>query len=103
MVNALLSPLPEDLLNGDERAALRAAGADRRYTLDQARLETWAARPPAEAAAALVAFALPARSGDAALRGQLADFLGETGRGARVRAVRAALATLFESPDYQLC
>lgn len=103
VVNALLSPLPEDLLNGDERAALRAAGTDRRYTLDQARLEAWATLPPEEAAAAVVTFALPARAGDAALRGRLADFLAETGRGARVRAVRAALATLFESPDYQLC
>ena len=103
VVVALLSPLPEDLLNGDERAALRAAGPDRRYTLDPARLEAWAGLPSDQAAAALVSFALPARAGDAALRARLAAFLDGNGRTNRVRAVRAALATLFESPDYQLC
>ncbi|MBA4137472.1 MAG: DUF1800 domain-containing protein [Opitutus sp.] len=105
VVSGLLSPLPEDLLNGDERAALRAAGGDmRRYTLAPERLEAWATLPAEAAASALLEFALPARAKDQALREQLARFLADAeGTNRERNALRAALGTLLESPDYQLC
>lgn len=106
VVSALLNPIDEDLLNGDERAALRAAGLTlERCTLSVERLEAWAALPPREAAAQLLQLALPARVSDEALLSQFAGFLDSAGAPGRVphHALRAALGTLLESPDYQLC
>lgn len=105
VVSALLNPIAEDLLNGDERAALRASGIDvSRLSLSNERLDAWAKLPHPEAAKALLAFALPARAGDAALVAQLADFLDLSASRGRARdGLRTALGTLFESPDYQLC
>jgi hypothetical protein len=105
VVSALLNPLNEELLNGDEKAALRAAGGDlRRYTLAPVRVDAWAQLSAAEAARALLEFALPARASDANLCAQLAQFLATTeGTNREQRALRAALGTLLESPDYQLC
>lgn len=105
VVNSLLNPLPEDLLNGDERAALRAAGGDTtRYTLAVERLDAWAKLTPDEAARALLEFALPARANDGALRTHLARFVTNAeGTNRERNALRTALGTLLESPDYQLC
>lgn len=105
VVNGLINPLQEDLLNGDERAALRKAGLDlKSYTLSNERLDTWARLPAPDAARALLEFALPARAADTALRDQLAQFLGPAEGTPRERpALRTALGTLLESPDYQLC
>lgn len=105
VVSALLNPLNEELLNGDERAALRAAGLElSRYTLSPQRVESWSALPPDEAAQALLATALPGRATDAALRAELVRYLAAYADTPReTAAVRTALGTLLESPDYQLC
>lgn len=103
-VSALVTPLNEDLLNGDERAALRAAGPGKVYTVPVTQLDAWAAAAPADTAAALVKLAVPARAADRALLEQLTAFLADAGDGPKRRnAIRAALGTLLESPDYQLC
>lgn len=103
-VNTLLNPTNEELLNGDERAALRAAGGLARFVFPQERFDAWARLPAPEAARTLLALVLPARRDDDALAGQLAAFIATEAANSRPRsAVRTALATLLESPDYQLC
>lgn len=105
VVSALLHPLNEELLNGDERTALRAAGLEpSRYTLSNERVETWAALPPPEAAQALLATALPGRADDLNLTSEIVRYLATYAESPRMRAaLRTALGTLLESPDYQLC
>lgn len=103
-INAALNPLNEELLNGDERAALRHAGGSRAFAFPPERFDAWAAEPSTAAAAALLTLALPGRRHDAQLQQQLADYLeGERSRARPRTAVRTALATLLESPDYHLC
>lgn len=105
LVRSLLNPIQEDLLNGDERAALQAAGGDlTRYTFAATRIEEWSRLAPADAARELLGFALPGRAGDPAVLEPLTRFLAAADGSAREQgAVRTALGTLLESPDYQLC
>lgn len=103
LVNALLAPLDESVLNADELFALDVAASNGQtnFTVAPARFEAWAALPPAAAAQRLLDLALPARRGSP-LEAQLAAQL--AGAAGRSRAeLRDALATLLESPDYQLC
>jgi hypothetical protein len=103
VANALLNPLNEANLNADEVFELDVAATNgvANFTLAPDRLDAWAKLPPAEAARELLALALPARH-DPALAEQLAGFLAQ-GKAAPRARVRTALATLLESPDYQLC
>lgn len=103
VVADLLTPMDPALLNGDERQALAAADPGLQYSLSLERLDAWARLPPADAAAALIRLALPARAGDPVLRGQVVACIEGSPPGARRQAVRAALGALFEAPDYQLC
>jgi hypothetical protein len=105
LIQALLSPLNEGNLNGDEQIELATAYADgiSNFTLDDARLATWAKLPAADRARELVRRYVPDLSGTD-LEKQLVTFLERGGRQDRPEATtRAALATLLESPNYQLC
>lgn len=103
VVADLLTPMDPALLNGDERQALAAADPGQQYSLPLERLDAWARLPSADAAAALIRLALPARAGDPRLQAQVAVCIEGSPPGARRPAVRAALGALFEAPDYQLC
>lgn len=103
VANALLNPLNESTLNADELFELDVAATNgiSNFTLAQSRLDAWAKLPPAECARALLQVALPAQA-DPALADELAGFLAKGNAAPRAR-VRTALATLLESPNYQLC
>jgi len=103
VANALLNPLNESTLNADELFELDVAATNgvSNFTLAPSRLDAWAKLPPAEAARALLQLALPAQA-DPALADELAGFLAKGNAAPRAR-VRTALATLLESPNYQLC
>ncbi len=100
--NALLSPVPEALLNGDERAALRAAGDIGDFTVRPERFIEWAKLSSEECARVMVSLALPRRINDARLLASVAELI-DDGSQRRDFTLRAVLATLLESPDYQLC
>jgi hypothetical protein len=105
LIQALLSPLNEDNLNGDEQIELAAAYADgiTNFTLDQARLADWAKLPAAQRASELVKRYVPDLTGTA-LERQVTAFLERSAQVSQApAATRAALATLLESPNYQLC
>jgi uncharacterized protein (DUF1800 family) len=103
VVQSLLRPIDRDALNADEVRELTAAEDARpvQFTLDEKRLLNWARLSPDEAAAQLVACSLPGRK-DAELQARIAKFLAN-GTERPAASVRAALAALLESPDYQLC
>ncbi|MBL9216890.1 MAG: DUF1800 domain-containing protein [Opitutaceae bacterium] len=105
VIQALLHPLNEDQLNGDEQIELAAAYADgvTNFTLDETRLAQWAKLPPADRARELVHRHVPGLAGTE-LERQLTRFLERSARHtAAEAATRAGLATLLESPNYQLC
>ncbi|MBL9215961.1 MAG: DUF1800 domain-containing protein [Opitutaceae bacterium] len=105
LINGLLQPLNENALNGDEQIELAAAYAEgvRHFTLDPARLADWARQPAAPRARLLAQRYLPEIVGTG-LEHQLAAYLERGGEHGRAEAAtRAALATLLESPGYQLC
>lgn len=105
MVEALLHPLNEPGLNGDEKIELAAAYADgiRNFTLDESQLARWAKLSPAERARELITRHAPGLRGSP-IEQQLAAFL-TTGNtpSESVPLTRDALATLLQSPAYQLC
>jgi len=105
LIQALLSPLNEEALNGDEQIELAAAYADgiSNFTLDQGRLTQWAKLAPADRARELIQRHVPDLAGTETER-QVATFLERSGQHSKAEAApRAALATLLESPSYQLC
>lgn len=105
LISALLSPLDEANLNADEQMELAAAYADgvTNFTLDEARLAEWALLPAADRARELVRRHVPDLAGTK-VEHQLATFLERSAQHSpAVAATRAALATLLESPNYQLC
>jgi uncharacterized protein (DUF1800 family) len=105
LISALLSPLNEDNLNGDEQIELAAAYADgiTNFTLDQERLDQWSKLPPSDRARELVRRYVPDLAGTD-LERQVAAFLERSAQLSQApAATRAALATLLESPNYQLC
>jgi hypothetical protein len=105
LIQTLLAPLNEDNLNGDEQIELAAAYADgiTNFTLDQERLAQWAKLPPAERARQLVRRYVPDLAGTD-LEKQVETFLERSAQLSQApAATRAALATLLESPNYQLC
>ena len=103
LIESLLHPLNRSTLNAEEQAALDAAQSKgpAAYALGDEPLAAWGRLPPAEAAAQLLARSLPARAGTP-LAAQIAAFLAD-GRSGPAATARAALATLLESPAYQLC
>ncbi|MBI2517744.1 MAG: DUF1800 domain-containing protein [Opitutae bacterium] len=103
VINALLSPLNEDALNGDEQHALANARTEgvTHFTLGPEQLKPLALLPSAQAAQQLLARALPGRPAEP-FGSQLEKFLARGGARPEA-AVRAALSALLESPDYQLC
>ncbi len=105
LIQGLLSPINEGALNGDEQIELAAAYADgvTNFTLDDSRLAEWARLPAADRARSLVRRYVPDLAGTE-LEREVTAFL-ERGaqRGPAEAATRAALATLLESPSYQLC
>jgi len=103
LTDALLQPMNEAALNGDDIMALRTARSAgfTHFTLDVERVHAWSRLPPAEAAAALVACSLPGQVNDT-LRNRVENFL-VNARGNPDAAVRTALGALLDSPDYQLC
>ena len=105
LIQALLSPLNEDNLNGDEQLEIAASYADgiSNFTLDQNRLAGWAKLPPAERAHDLIRRYVPDLAGTD-LERQVTTFLERSAQHSQApAATRAALATLLESPSYQLC
>ncbi|MFI5336652.1 MAG: DUF1800 family protein [Opitutales bacterium] len=103
LIESLVHPLNRNALNADELAALDAAQTKgpARYALSNEQCADWGRLPPAEAADQLLSHSLPARRGSA-VAAQIAAFLAD-GRSQPAATARAALATLLESPDYQLC
>lgn len=99
VINGLLQPLNPKLLNADEQGALNRAGP-LRYNVEPAQLEAWAKLSSTETADRLIKLALPTFQ-RSELRNQLEAFLNEGPD--RAVTVRTALATLLESPAYQLC
>lgn len=105
LIQALLSPLNEEALNGDEQLELAAAYADgiSNFTLDQERLTQWARLAPADRARELIQRHVPDLAGTEVER-QVVTFLERSAQHNKAEtAIRAALATLLESPNYQLC
>ncbi len=105
LIQALLSPLNENALNGDERIELAAAYADgvSNFTLDQARLAEWAKLPAADRAKQFIRRYVPDLAGTD-MEKQVTAFLERSVQHSQAAgATRAALATLLESPNYQLC
>jgi uncharacterized protein (DUF1800 family) len=105
LITALLHPLNENNLNGDEKLELAAAYADgiTNFTLDDNRIAAWDKLPPTDRARELTRRYAPALAGTAAEQ-QLAAFLERGSRTTRADSpTRTALATLLESPNYQLC
>ena len=105
LISALLSPLNEEALNGDEQIELAAAYADgiTNFTLDQGRLTQWAKLAPADRARELIQRHVPDLVGTEVER-QVITFLERSAQHSQAEtATRAALATLLESPNYQLC
>lgn len=105
LVQALLSPLNEEALNGDEQIELAAAYADgiSNFTLDQGRLTQWAKLAPADRARELIQRHVPDLAGTE-LERLVVTFLERSAQHNKAEAAtRAALATLLESPNYQLC
>lgn len=105
LIQALLNPLNEENLNGDEQIEIAAAYADgiSNFTLDETRLNEWAKLAAAERAKTLVRRYVPDLAGTD-LERQVAAFLERSSQLSQAPgATRAALATLLESPNYQLC
>lgn len=104
LVQALFSPLNEALLNADDIRALntaRAAGRTR-FVVDDAALAELAALEPDAFAERVVRQFLP-NGANPAYVAAIRDFAAAEGRGAGPERVRAALAALLQSPEYQLC
>jgi hypothetical protein len=105
LIHALLQPLNEDALNGDEKMRLAAAAADgvSNFSFSPAQLAEWTKAPAEERARQLVQRYVPGIAGTA-LERQVITYLERSARHDQSDAVtRAALATLLESPSYQLC
>ena len=105
LIEALLRPIDEAALNADEQIELAAAYADgvRNFTLDPGRLGAWAQLPAARRAQDLTRRFVPALSGTAQEH-EIAAFLDRGAEHSRADAsTRLALASLLESPHYQLC
>jgi uncharacterized protein (DUF1800 family) len=105
LIQALLQPLNEEALNGDEQIDLAAAYADgvSNFTLDEKQLADWAKLPATDRARQLVGLCVPQLRGSA-IETQLASFFERSAQHSPgPGAVREALATLLESPQYQLC
>lgn len=105
LISALLAPINEENLNGDEQIELAAAYADgvTNFTLDDARLATWSKLAAGDRARELVRRYVPDLAGTEVEK-QFVTFLERGGRRDRPEiATRSALATLLESPNYQLC
>lgn len=103
LVQSLLQPINENALNADDQLALTAAytnGIDN-FAFDQNQLKAWAKLSAADAAAQMLARTLPPET-RAALEAPLEKFV-QQGSNRPEATLRAALATLLESPDYQLC
>lgn len=104
VANALLNPINESTLNADELFELDVAATNgvANFTLAPERLDAWAKLPPADAARALLTLTFPGQA-EPALAAQITAFLSKGApNNARAR-VRTALASVLESPDYQLC
>jgi uncharacterized protein (DUF1800 family) len=105
LIHTVLQPLNEEALNGDEKMLLAAANAEgvNNFAFSPAQLTEWAQLPAAERARKLVRRYVPGLAGTA-LEGQLIAYLERSSRHDQSDSVtRAALATLLESPGYQLC
>ncbi len=103
LVQNLLQPINEDALNADDQLALTAAYSNgiENFTVDPNQFKAWAKLPPTEAASQLLARSLPGKA-NTDLAPRVEKFLQQGGNRPEA-TVRAALATLFESPEYQLC
>jgi uncharacterized protein (DUF1800 family) len=105
LIQGLLQPINEEALNGDEQIDLAAAYADgvSNFTLDEKQLAAWAKLDASERARRLIRLCVPQRSGTE-LEPQLTAFFARSAQHTPgPDATREALATLLESPPYQLC
>lgn len=106
LVQALFSPINEAALNADEEidlVAARAEGKDH-FTFSTDRLRDYSAMTPREAADRLVRTFIPIPSAETAYAESIAKFItAKNASATSTEKTRAALATLLESPEYQLC
>ncbi|HEY0966826.1 MAG TPA: DUF1800 domain-containing protein [Opitutaceae bacterium] len=104
VVQGFFSPLNEALLNADDVRALNAARATgrTRFVVSDAMLTDFAALTPAEFATRVAAQFLPV-SVDAAYLEAIRDFATADGNARSTDRVRAAIAAILQSPEYQLC
>jgi uncharacterized protein (DUF1800 family) len=106
LTEQLFTALDEAKLNADEQeelVAARARGQDR-FTVTAAGLSGWARLNPDECVARLSQALLPAPP-TPAFRAALQDYLaaGPSDPAAKAHRLRRTIATLIESPEYQLC
>jgi uncharacterized protein (DUF1800 family) len=106
LVEATFAPLNEKVLNADELMELSAARSHgiTHFTVADEQLEPLAAMKPTAAAAKLATEFL-AVTENAEFRSTLERFLahGMADRKQPLRTIRRAMATLLQSPAYQLC
>jgi uncharacterized protein (DUF1800 family) len=104
LVQALFSPLNESLLNADDVRALNAARAAgrTRFVVDDILLAELTPLEPDAFAERIVRQYLP-RAVSPAYVEAIRDFAAAEGRAGGTDRVRAALAALLQSPEYQLC
>src|SRR5258708_4329488 len=105
VIAALMQPINEDALNGDEQLELAAAYADgvSNFTLDAAKVAGWAALPAPERAKKLVQRYVPKIAGTDLDRGPAPSPERTPQPTPRPPAPRPALAPLPEPPTPQLC
>lgn len=106
LVESLFAPIDERALNADEQieiVAARSNGIDR-FTVADDRLASFAGLSPETAAQRLAATFLPGTD-HAGLTTSLRSYLAASAGDARqpMRRLRRAMATLLQSPEYQLC
>ncbi len=101
LVQTLFTAINEDKINADDRVALDAARAEGhdRFTVDDARLESFAALGVDGMVDRFVTYFLPSPAHDA-FRGALREFLADN---PDTRRIREAAIAVLQTPEYQLC
>jgi uncharacterized protein (DUF1800 family) len=106
LTEQLFTPIDESKLNADEQEDLVAARiqGQERFTVTAEGLSAWSGLAPGECVARLSQALLPAPP-TPAFRAALQEYLaaGPSDPASRAHRLRRTIATLIESPEYQLC
>jgi uncharacterized protein (DUF1800 family) len=104
LVEMVFTPINERSLNADELVDLTAARSNGAtdFTVPDAKLAVLTEMPPAEVAAKIASEFLAANGADE-VRASVEQFLTTAESAQRLRTIKRALATVLQSPQYQLC